>query len=60
MRMMKIRAVIIFVTAQVALANKHTSRRSINIVVEDRAVRCNRNTVTNMLQTLSAEAQAKT
>ena len=36
MRMMKIRVVIIFIIAQVALT-KHTSRRSVNTVVEDRA-----------------------
>ena len=42
MRMMKIRVVIIFVIAQV-VSIKYTSRRSINITVEDRAIRCNRN-----------------
>ena len=64
MRMMKIRVVMMFAIAQVALAKWHASRRSVNIAVEDQAVRCNRNTVTsslsNTLQMLSAEAQAKT
>ena len=36
--MVKIRLAIIFVIAQVVLT-KHTSRRSISIVVEDRAIR---------------------
>ena len=49
MRMMKIRAVIIFIIAQVVLAKEHTSGRSTNIVVEDRAIRHNRNIVTNSL-----------
>ena len=40
--MVKIRLAIIFIIAQVVLT-KHTSRRSTNIVVEDRAIRCNRN-----------------
>ena len=38
MRMMKIRAVMTFAIAQVALAKQHASRRSMNIVVEDRAI----------------------
>ena len=46
--MVKIRLAIIFIIAQVVLT-KHTSRRSINIVVEDRAIRYNRNIVTNCL-----------
>ena len=46
MRMTKIRVVIIFIIAQVALAKWHASRRSMNTAVEDRAIRCNRNTVT--------------
>ena len=33
--MMKIRAVITFIIAQVALAKQHTSRRSIDIVIID-------------------------
>ena len=45
MRMMKIRAVAMFTTAQVALAKWHASRRSANLVVEDRAIRCNWNVV---------------
>ena len=36
--MMKIRAVITFAIAQVASAKWHASRRSANIVVEDRAI----------------------
>ena len=57
--MMKIRAVITFTIAQVALAREHASRRSVDIAnAVDRAIRCNRNIGT---QTLSAEAQeAKT
>ena len=47
--MMKIRAVIIFIIAQVALAKQHASRRSANTEVEDRAIRCDRNTVTSCL-----------
>ena len=47
--MMKIRVVITFIIAQVALAKQHASRRSMNIVVEDRAIRHNRNIVTNSL-----------
>ena len=46
MRMMKIRAVTMFTIAQAALAKQHISRRSANTIVEDRAVRCNRNMVT--------------
>ena len=37
--MMKIRVVITFAIAQVALAKQHASRRSLNIVVEDRGRR---------------------
>ena len=45
--MMKIRAVIIFVIAQVALAKCNTSRRSADVVIEvDQAIRHNRNIVT--------------
>ena len=48
--MMKIRAAMIFAIAQVALAREHTGRRSIDMVnTLDRAVRCNRNIVTNSL-----------
>ena len=47
--MVKIRVAIIFIIAQVVLTKYHTSRRSANIVVEDRAIRCNRKTVTNSL-----------
>ena len=46
MRMMKIRAVIIFIIVQAVLAKWHASRRSVNIAVKDRAIRCNRNIVT--------------
>ena len=46
--MVKIRLAIMFIIAQVALT-KYTSRRSRNIVVEDRAIRCNRNTEANCL-----------
>ena len=63
--MMKIGVVIIFVIVQVVLAKQHTSRRSMDTATEaDRAVWCNQNAVTNslsnILQILSAEAQAKT
>ena len=47
--MMKIRVVMTFTMAQVALAKEHASRRSANTIVADRAVRCNRNTVANSL-----------
>ena len=43
--MMKIRATMMFVTAQAALSKWHTGRRSVNIAVEDRAIQCNRNMV---------------
>ena len=43
--MMKIRVVITFITAQAASAKWHASGRSMNMVVEDRAIRHNRNTV---------------
>ena len=48
--MMKIGAVTMFATAQVALAKQHASRRSVDTVTEaDRAVQCNRNMVANSL-----------
>ena len=47
--MVKIRLAITFIIAQVALTKYYTSRRSANITVEDRAVRCNRNTEANCL-----------
>ena len=46
--MMKIRITTIFAITQVALAREHASRRSI-VNTLDRAVRCNRNIVTNSL-----------
>ena len=49
---MKIRVVMIFIIVQAALAQQHTSRRSTNIAVEDRAIRCNRNVVTNTLSNM--------
>ena len=52
--MMKIRAVIIFIIAQAALTKQHASRRSMNIAVEDRAIRCNRNMVINRLSNTEA------
>ena len=57
--MVKIRLAIIFIIAQVVLT-KHTSRRSISIVVEDRAIRHNRNIEASCLSnTIHAEVVAK-
>ena len=47
--MVKIRLAIIFIIAQVVLTKYHTSRRSTNAEVEDRAIRHNRNTETSGL-----------
>ena len=49
--MMKIGAATAFAMAQAALAREHASRRSADAAnnTADRAVRCNRNTVTNSL-----------
>ena len=61
---MKIGVVMMFIIAQVVLAKEHDSRRSTDVMVADRAVRCNRKTVTNGLSNMSqmspTEAQAKT
>ena len=57
MRMTKIRAVTMFVIAQVALAREHTSRRFANTTAADRVIRCNRNTVANSLSNKLSAAQ---
>ena len=46
---MKIRAVMIFIIAQVVLAKQHASRRSMDMIAADRAVRCNGNIGANSL-----------
>ena len=58
--MMKIRVVIMFAIAQVALTREHASRRSTDVAdVADQAIRCNRNTVTNGLSNMSQTSSAE-
>ena len=49
--MVKIRLATMFIIAQAVLTKQHASGRSTNIAVEDRAVRCNRNTEASCLET---------